>query len=319
MASESQSAATELDAEIAAFVEKLPILKMPDVSAETLSMMRAGSLPMELSDKVERTEYVVREDPRLVVRVHQTKGDQEAARPCLYSMHGGGYVAGSFDLDDGLFDSLCQSTGCVGVSVAYRLAPEAPYPLPLEDCYVGLAWVFENAQMLGIDTARIGVHGVSAGGGLAAALALLVRDRGEFKLAYQALDCPMLDYRQVTASSQADGLVGWTKESNAFGWQSYLGELYGGDVPCHASPALAEDLSGLPPAYVSVGGADGFRDECVAYAMRLGECGTPYELHVFPGAPHPVMLFTETDIGSRYVRDKLHWLTLRIGDARVEA
>lgn len=312
-------AATEIDPSIAAQLDQFPIVSHPDVSAETLPAFRAGSIPMELSDAVIREEHVVRENPRLTVRVHRPKDSTDNNRPCVYSIHGGGYVAGSIDLDDGMFDALCQNTGCIGISVDYRLAPEAPYPIPIEDCYTGLAWAFANADMLGIDTARIGIHGISGGGGLAAALALMVRDRGEYRLAYQLLDCPMIDDRQVTASSQADGLIGWTRESNNFGWRSYLGDLYGkDDIPYLAAPARAQDLSGLPPAYICVGGADGFRDEDIAYALRLGECGVKCELHVYPGAPHPIMLFQNTDLGMRYVRDKNHWLTLQVENARVE-
>ena len=310
----------DIDPSIAALLEKYPVITNTHASAETLDDMRAGSIPAPpLSNAVERVDHVVRDDPRLTVRVHQQKGATQTNRPCVYSIHGGGYVAGSADMDDGLFDSLCQNTGCVGISVEYRLAPESPYPAPIDDCYAGLAWVFANAKSLGIDPTRIGIHGVSGGGGLAAALALMVRDRGEYKVAYQLLDCPMLDDRQITASSQAEGLIGWTKESNAFGWRSYLGDLYGqDDVPYLAAPARAEDLSGLPPAYICVGGADGFRDEDIAYALRLGKCGVPCELHVYPGAPHGAMLFVETDLGARYVRDKNHWLTQKIETARAE-
>lgn len=309
--------ATAIDPSIAALLEEFPVITNTHASAETLEAIRAGSLPAPpLSDAVERVDHVLREDPYLRVRVHRLKGADQSDRPCVYSIHGGGYVAGSIDFDDGLFDILCQKTGCVGLSVDYRLAPESAYPAPLEDCYDGLAWVFGNADSLGIDPTRIGIHGISAGGGLAAALALMVRDRGEFDLAYQLLDCPMLDDRQITASSSADGLVGWTRESNAFGWRSYLGDLYGTeDVPYLASPGRAQDLSGLPPAYICVGGADGFRDESIAYALRLGECGVPCELHVYPGAPHGVMLFASTDLGGRYVGDKEHWLTLQVETA----
>ena len=140
---------------------------------------------------------------------------------------------------------------------------------------------------LGIDPDRIGIGGTSAGGGLAAALALLARDRGEVPVAFQLLECPMLDDRQETSSSQLEGLPVWSRESNEFGWRSYLGELYGSDdVPALAAPARARDLRGLPPALVIVGGADGFRDEDVLYALRLNQAGVPTELHVLPGAPH---------------------------------
>lgn len=310
--------ATELAPEIAELIEQIGDLLISELNTETLEQMRATTLPMELSDEVERVEHSIRNTPHLKVRVHKKKGSQRTDRPCVYSIHGGGYVGGSTGLDDGLFDLLCQKTDCVGVSVEYRLAPESPYPAAIEDCYDGLAWVFANAEALGINPTRVGIHGVSAGGGLAAALALLVRDRGEYRLAYQALDCPMLDDRQITSSSQADNLVTWSRGSNTFGWKSYLGDLYGSDsIPYTAAPSRAEDLSGLPPAFIGVGGADGFRDENIAYALKLGECGTPCELHVYPGAPHAAVLFPTVDICARYIRDKQHWMMVMIETASV--
>lgn len=307
----------KLDPEIEALLETLPILSVPDVSAQTLDSIRSGSIPMELSDVVQREDIIIREDPKLSVRVHSLKETSQKDRPCVYSIHGGGYVAGSVDLDDAFFDELCQQTGCVGISVDYRLAPEFPYPVPIEDCYAGLAWVFKNAEAYGIDPDRVGIHGISGGGGLAAALALMVRDRGEYQLAYQLLDCPMLDDRQVTPSSRAKNLVGWSTASNSFGWTSYLGDIYGSDkIPYLAAPSRAEDLSALPPAYVCVGGADGFRDEGIEYAMKLEACGTPCELHVYAGAPHAVLLFPSTDVGRRYLGDKNQWLRLKIETSR---
>ena len=303
---------TALDPAIVPFADQVPF---GELNGATLAEVRATpfALPGELSDGVERVDHVVSEAPRVVVRVHTPKAAASRLRPCIYSIHGGGYVIGSYEMDDISFDQRCQALDCVGVSVEYRLAPETPYPGPLEDCYAGLAWVFRNAAKLGVDPARVGVTGISAGGGLAAALALLVRDRGEFTLEWQLLDCPMLDDRQCTPSSQADDLIIWNRASNAFGWKSYLGELYGAaDVPYHAAPARAEDLSGLPRAYVCVGGADGFRDEDIDYALRLNGAGVECELHVYPGAPHGVMLFADTDVARRYMRDQHEWLARRL-------
>ena len=265
--------------------------------------------PVEPSGRVERSDHVVQDDSSVFVRVHRPVKGEERLRPCVYSIHGGGYVIGSCDTDDPKFDRWCQQFDIVGASVEYRLAPETPYPGPLEDCYAGLKWTVENAERLGIDQSRIGITGTSAGGGLCAALALLIRNRGEFQVQFQLLDCPMLDDRQMTPSSQAEGLIIWSRASNTFGWKSYLGELYGGDdVPYLAAPSRADDLRGLPEAYVCVGGADGFRDEDIQYAMRLYGAGVPTELHVYPGAPHGVMLFPETEVARRYKRDIEDWL-----------
>ena len=292
--------------------EAIGLIPFDHITADVLPMMRSAFPQVPLSDAVERTDRVVPGDPEVRVRVHRAK-DAAGALPCLYSMHGGGYVIGSYAMDDALFDRLCPKLDLVGVSVEYRLAPETPYPGPLEDCYRGLKWTYDHADELGIDRDRIGIGGVSAGGGLAAALALLARDRGEVPVAFQLLDCPMLDDRQVTPSSQQDGLPVWSRESNTFGWQSYLGELYGGDdIPYTAAPARAQDLSGLPPAFVSVGSVDGFLDEDVDYALRLNRAGVPTELHVYPGACHGYQIAQECSITRQSRRDAEDWLSRQV-------
>jgi acetyl esterase/lipase len=156
------------------------------------------------------------------------------------------------------------------------------------------------------------VGGVSAGGGLAAALALRCRDRGR-PIAFQLLDCPMLDDRQITLSSRLDRLAVWSRASNSFGWQSYLGDLRGtSHVPADAAPARATELAGLPPAFVSVGSADGFRDEDVDYALRLNQAGVPTELHVYPGAPHGYAMAPDSPVAKQAWRDKTDWLARQI-------
>ena len=284
------------------------------LDADTLAMIRAFEFPTApSSDTVERSGHHVLGNPPVPVRVHRPK-DVDGLLPCLYSIHGGGYVMGSYAMDDALFDALCPKLGIVGVSVEYRLAPDAPYPAPLDDCYAGLRWTYEHADDLGIDTTRLGVGGVSAGGGLAAALALLARDRAEIPVAFQLLDCPMLDDRQTTRSSQIDGLPVWSRESNTFGWRAYLGDLYGrDDIPYTAAPARVRDLSGLPPAFVSVGSVDGFLDEDVDYAMRLNHAGIDAELHVYPGACHGYQLAPDSAIARQSRRDVEDWLRRQFG------
>jgi len=286
------------------------LVPIPDIDESILATLRSTPLaaPVELSDKIERTDHVVSEDPKVLVRVHRPK-NASGALPCVYSIHGGGYIIGTYDMDDAKFDSWCQEFNIVGVSVEYRLSPETPYPGPLEDCYTGLKWTYDHADELGVDKGKIGITGVSAGGGLCAGLALLARDRAEVPLQFQLLDCPMLDDRMTTASSQLEGLIVWSRASNTFGWRSYLGPLSGtGDVPAYAAPARATDLAGLPEAYVCVGGADGFRDEDITYAMRLYGAGVPTELHVYPGAPHGVAMWADSDVAKRYNRDQRDWL-----------
>ena len=305
------SDAVILDAEVEPLLADFPEFSLNDEVLPTMRGMRTemmAELAGSLSDKVERSDHTVSDDPYVFVRVHRPVG-QTGPLPCVYSIHGGGYVLGSLDMDDARFDRWCTKLGCVGVSVEYRLAPETPYPGPLDDCYAGLAWTFEHAEEFGIDPARIGIAGVSAGGGLASALALLARDRGELPVAFQLLECPMLDDRQTTSSSCLDGLPVWSKESNTFGWRSYLGDLYGTDeIPAYAAAARADDLSGLPPAMVIVGGADGFRDENIVYALRLNQAGVPSELHVLPGAPHGVQMFVDCRVTHRWNATVEDWL-----------
>ncbi len=302
-----------LDDEIAPALEAAPFGF--ELSADVLPAMRGARGEMfagvPLSDAVERTDHIVSDDPHVVVRVHRPKG-VDGPLPCVYSIHGGGYVLGTYDMDDAKFDRQCVYFPCVGVSVEYRLAPETAYPGPLDDCYAGLRWTHEHAAELGIAPERIGIAGVSAGGGLAAGLALLARDRGEIPVAFQLLECPMIDDRQTTSSSQLDGLPIWSREANEFGWRSYLGDLYGGDVPAYAAAARATDLAGLPPALVIVGGADGFRDEDIEYALRLNQAGVPTELHVLPGAPHGVQMFTDSVVARRWNQMVTQWLEQRL-------
>ena len=274
--------------------ELRPVLgafELPTVDAAGVAAMRSASFASpDLSDAVVRTEHEVPGDPPVPVRVHRAK-EAQGPLPAIVTIHGGGYVIGSYDMDSPLLDRWCPGLGVVGVSVEYRLAPETPYPGPLDDCYAALRWTHDNADELGIDKDRIGVYGLSAGGGLAAALALLARDRGEVRLAFVLLDCPMLDDRQRTPSIEADGLYVWGAGSNEFGWRSYLGALSGSDeVPVYAAAARAVDLAGLPPTCVVVGSIDGFRDEDIDYAQRLNQSGVPCELHVIAGLPHAYLL-----------------------------
>jgi acetyl esterase/lipase len=256
-----------LDPAAAEFLAQFPI-DLTTPSDESLPTVRAVFAQMpapELSGNVEKTDHQVPGAEHVVVRVHRPKGPA-AARPCIYWMHGGGFVLGTYEGDDARFDRWCQQFDCVGISVEYRLAPECPYPGPIEDCYAGLAWAHANAAALGIDPARIGIAGASAGGGLAASLALLARDRGEVPVQFQLLIYPMLDDRQTTVSSHWGDPI-FPRPANTFGWTSYLGAARGGsDVSPYAAAARAAVLSGLPPAWIGVGALDGLSDEDTEYA-----------------------------------------------------
>ncbi len=302
-----------LDPEIATVLAALP-LGLGMLSDEMLPKIRAAGLlrpTVDLSDAVARSDHDIPGRPGVSVRVHRPKS-ATGDLPCIYWMHGGGLILGTNKGDDARFDRWCQLLNCVGVSVEYRLAPESKYPEPLEDCYEGLRWVRDNAGSLGVDATRIGVSGASAGGCLAAGLALLARDRGELPIAFQALIYPMIDDRQITPSSAWQDPV-WPPNANTYGWRSYLGELTGDAVPMYAAAARATDLTRLPPTFISVGALDGFSDEDIDYAVRLRHAGVPTELHVYPGAPHGFDAFAPgTAIAQRANRDIEEWLAARL-------
>lgn len=216
-------------------------------------------------------------------------------------IHGGGYITGVAEANDALCRRFVLETNSLVVSVDYRLAPEHPYPAPVDDCYAALEWFAEHAGELGVDSNRIAVAGHSAGGGLTAAVSLLARDRKGPKIAFQMPLYPMIDDRNITPSSYeiTDARV-WNRESNTFGWNMYLGEDNDKDVSQYAAPARAEDLSGLPPTYTCVGELDLFRDETIDYVARLLRAGVPTEFHIYPGAYHGFEAFmSPAKIGQR--------------------
>ncbi|GGY01147.1 alpha/beta hydrolase [Streptomyces hiroshimensis] len=239
--------------------------------------------------------------------------------PLLYYMHGGAMIMGNaWSVLPRILREWALPLGLAVISVEYRLAPQAQYPEPLEDCYAGLLWAAGHAAELGIDADRIIIGGKSAGGGLAAALALLARDRGGPAPLGQLLLCPMLDDRGSTFSSrQMTGLGMWDLTSNATAWQALLGERYGAeDLPPYAAPSRATDLSGLPPAYIDVGSAEMFRDEDVAYANAIWQAGGQAELHVWPGAYHGFDGLAPQAALSQDARDaRTHWLRRLLAQA----
>lgn len=211
------------------------------------------------------------------VRLHRPAPPVDTA-PALLWIHGGGYVMGSARQDDQLCRRFSNELGITVAAVDYRLAPEHPYPAGLDDCYAALTWL---TGLPAVDPTRIAIGGASAGGGLAAALALLARDRGEVAPACQLLVYPMLDDRSAALPADRRYRL-WTPRSNRFGWTSYLGDA----DPQLAVPARRDDLAGLAPAWIGVGTCDLFHDEDLAYAERLQQAGVPCQLEVVPGAFH---------------------------------
>ncbi|MER1996710.1 MAG: alpha/beta hydrolase [Arthrobacter sp.] len=224
--------------------------------------------------------------------------------PAIYWLHGGGMIAGSVELDTAYCSALSTRVNAVVVAVDYRLAPEHPFPAPLEDALAGLEWLFTVAGELNVDPGRIAVAGSSAGGGLAAGLALANRDRAGLPLAFLYLMYPMLDPTHSSGSAREfSSIPTWNRAHSEFAWGCYLDGV--ADVPPYAAPALAEDVSGLPPALIQTGELDLFRDEDISFALRLLQAGVPTELLVYPGAYHGFELnCPDSLVGARSLLDR---------------
>ncbi|WEK62486.1 MAG: alpha/beta hydrolase [Candidatus Microbacterium colombiense] len=249
-----------------------------------------------------------------IVRPAQASADPA---PAVLSIHGGGMVIGTRFFGTGELIDLAERHGVIGVAVEYRLAPEHPGPAQAEDCYAALEWMAAHAAELGIDPDRIIASGMSAGGGLSAAVALLTRDRGGPQLAGQLLGCPMLDDRNETVSArQYDGFGAWDRNNNDTAWDAIVGaDRFTDRVSPYAAPARAQDLSGLAPAFIEVGAAETFRDEAVDYALRIWATGGQAELHVWAGGYHGFPGFSpEAEVSRAAVAARDSWLyrTLRL-------
>ncbi len=206
--------------------------------------------------------------------------------PGCIGIHGGGTIMGSADEEQLYFMRFARQVNCVVVAPDYRVAPEDPYPAAVNDCYAALLWLNNNAEELGVDTERLGAYGTSCGGLLTAAISLKARDEGKVRLAAVYLGSPMLDYRNVTPSSKEMDATEflWSGPQNVLAWEMYLNGIE--PVPAYASPAMAEDLSGLPPTIILCGELDPLRDETIDYALRLYRAGVPTDFHIFPGLFH---------------------------------
>ncbi len=304
-----------VDPELVAMLDTFPALTL---TPESLELIRTSLKEMNTQTPINLPDFSA-----ISVHEHSVPGPQGAPDvrvlvylptrrstplPAVLWVHGGGYVLGSADQEDLGVKSIVSTVGCVAVSVDYRLAPETPHPGPVEDCYAALTWLYSHAEELGVDATRIAIGGASAGGGLAAGLALLTRDRGEVPLAFQLLIYPMLDDRTVT-SAEPHSYTGeyiWTPDANRFGWTALLGQEPGGpDVSPYAAAARADHLEGLPPTFISVGSLDLFLEEDMEYARRLMRAGVPTELHVYPGAFHGFNMAADARVSQAFMRDQL--------------
>jgi acetyl esterase/lipase len=225
-------------------------------------------------------------------------------------LHGGGMILGNLGLFDATLARYASASGVPILGVDYRLAPEHPYPAAAEDAYAGLGWLADHAPEMGVDPARIAVMGDSGGGGLAAAVTLMARDRGGPDIARQILIFPMLDDRNTAPDPELAPFALWTYDDNATGWGALLGDATGGpDVAAYAAPARVTDLAGLPAAYIEVGQLDIFRDEDLAYAHRLSRAGVDVEFHLHPGVPHEFeTIGPDADVSRRALADRIRVL-----------
>jgi acetyl esterase/lipase len=264
----------------------------PPMTRVSLPAMRSGKNPFMQpphSDVPYERRVIPEGKAHPDVPIYIINAKPGTSRPAILHTHGGGYVLGK--AEDGIraLQELSKTLDCVAVSVDYRLAPETSYAGSIEDNYAGLKWLYANAAELGADRNKIAVMGESAGGGHAALLAITARDRGEVPLAFQCLIYPMLDDRTGTTRGVPPhvGTLIWTRSSNAFGWECFLGTAPGkASAPKNAVPARVANLKGLPPAFIGVGTLDLFHDEDVDYAQRLNAAGVNTELIVIPGAFH---------------------------------
>lgn len=283
---------------------------------EVLARRRAENAPTPVREGVTMTRRSVPATdgrPAVDVLIHEPSGRRPDS-PAVFWIHGGGMISGRADSSNDLASGWAADLGVLVVSATYRLAPEHPYPAAIDDVHAGYAWLVEHAAELGVDPQRIAVAGGSAGGGLAAALAQRAYDEG-LPVAFQLLLAPMLDDRTVPRA-EADGTwaLAWTLASNRYGWASYLGHEPGAtEERPYAVPARRADLSGLAPAWISVGAIDLFHDEDVAYAERLRAAGVPCEIVVVPGMHHAGERFTRHPAVADLIRRRTDALRRGLG------
>lgn len=286
--------------------------------------MRAVWAQLPAQPSITRTRYACRSHDGCEIEITRfaTAGQMEshaALQPAVLYLHGGGTVAVSVEIFAPQLAKLAAESGVQVFSVEYRLAPEHPDPTPTEDCYAALQWLSTRGADLGVDPARLGLMGDSAGGGLAAGIALMARDRGlEPPVKKQILIYPMLDDRSVAALSAASHtsplleLVTFSLPTAKLCWEAYVGKEKAGrpdaDVSPYAAPGRATDLRGLPSTYIDVGGLDLFRDECATFAARLAAADVETEFHLFPGVPHAFEAASNIGVTKRAIEGRIQWM-----------
>ena len=306
------------DPELAPIVELIPRSDFSNIEASRTNL---ALLIAPLNADVDTTGVTIDDRqipgpagaPAVPVRIYAPAGAGAGTRPALLDIHGGGFCSGSIEMEHAIAVRIARDLGAVVVAVEYRLAPEYPFPAGVDDCYAALRWMHDEAGALGVDPERIAVGGQSAGGGLAAAVALMARDRGGPPICFQFLGIPELDHRLDTPSMHAfvDTPM-WHRPNAEISWRNYLGDNPG-EVSPYASPSIATDLSGLPPAYVTAMEFDPLRDEDVIYALRMLQAGVSVELHTFPGTFHGSAMMPTAAVSRRAAAELLVALRRGLG------
>ncbi len=310
-----------LDSDIRADYLKMPPLKL---TGNGLAVCRAefdplvGSSNLPKDPRVRVYNYYIQNSDntdKMRLRIYEPV-IKKGSLPGIFWIHGGGLIMGVPEECEDLNLRFAVEVGAVVVAVDYRLAPEHPYPAPIEDCYTGLKWFSENCSSLEVDNERIAVIGVSAGGGLCAALTLMARDRKGPAISFQMPLYPMIDDRMITPSSNMDlDHRVWNKDANKFAWNAYLGHVDPSGRTSYMAAAREKDLSGLPPAYSCVGELDIFRDDTVNYIQRLVQAGVPAEFHLYPGCIHGFEAYApNAPISIRAVNEYIRVLKEAIGN-----
>lgn len=281
----------EFDPEVAAVVAYAPAVDLRDIPGTRAKLAAAAeTVPPFIPGPGVNVHSAVAPGqggrPDTEVWVVRPTEPAEQPAPALLWFHGGGFVLGDAREGIPLLTAAAEMLGVVGVSVQFRLAPEARYPAPLEDGETALEWVIAESSTLGVDPARIIVGGQSAGGANALGLALKRRDEGNAGFVFQLLDIPVLNDAVVTpsATDYADTPV-WHRRNAELSWEAFLGEGHG-PAPAYAAPARADSLAGLPPTFLTVNQFDPLRDDALDFARRLAHQGVPTELHLYPGTFH---------------------------------
>jgi len=305
----------QLDPDLLAITADAPP-RTPAARDDWRALRELGNAGLSLIDsllpeheEVTRTDRTITsyDGAEIPVRWYEPASDRVLGPAVIY-LHGGGMIMGSVAGYDRLVAGYVADSGVPFLSVDYRVAPEHPHPTPVEDSFAALPWLLEHADGLRVDPTRVAVMGDSGGGGLAAGVALLARDRG-VALARQVLVYPMLDDRTTVPDPELAPFAAWSFDDNYTGWHALLGDAIGGpDVSAYAAPARADDVSGLPPTYLDTGDLDIFCHEGIEYARRIAASGTTVELHVHPGCPHGFDRIPGLPVAQRAFADRLRVL-----------